>query len=173
MSKEIEMSYGRSLQILVTHLIKNASKVPQPVLQGALDFENHSWRELPVETKRARLKEIAELTTKLADAQITPAKLRDAAKAYADTVAKAKASGVDPKEDDDEDSIKKAVVKAKMGDAAKDYTADHISIAFDALTKDVKVDAKDGVTPIGAPVVMGDGIADNVFALAGIKIKGA
>jgi hypothetical protein len=63
MSKEIEMSYGRSLQILVTHLIKNASKVPQPVLQGALDFENHSWRELPVETKRARLKEIEELTT--------------------------------------------------------------------------------------------------------------
>ena len=34
MSKEIEMSYGRSLQILVTHLIKNASKVPQPVCKA-------------------------------------------------------------------------------------------------------------------------------------------
>lgn len=62
MSKEAELAYGRCLQILVTHLIKNASKVPKPVFQGALDFENHSWRDLPAETKRSRLQEIAELT---------------------------------------------------------------------------------------------------------------
>lgn len=100
--------------------------------------------------------EIADLTAKLADAQITPAKLADAAKAYADVQAKAKALGVQFAADADTAAIKKAVVDAKMGDAAKEYSADHIAIAFDALTKDAKVDATDGVTPIGAPQKMSD-----------------
>ena len=42
-----------------------------------------------------------------------------------------------------------------MGEAAKDYTADHIAIAFDALTKDAKTDAPK-VQPIGAPRVATD-----------------
>lgn len=101
--------------------------------------------------------EIAELTTKLADAQITPAKLADAAKEYAAVQAKAKAVGVTVAADADTAAIKKAVVDAKMGDAAKEYSADHIAIAFDALTKDAKVDASDnGVQSIGAPVAVGD-----------------
>lgn len=79
---------------------------------------------------------IAALEANVADNAITPAKLREAAKVYADVAAKAKAFGVEPGEDDDADAIKKKVVAKKMGDAAKDYTADHIAIAFDALTKD-------------------------------------
>ena len=71
--------------------------------------------------------------------------------------AKAKAVGVTVAADADTAAIKKAVVDAKMGDAAKEYSADHIAIAFDALTKGVKVDdAGMGVTPIGAPVIIGD-----------------
>lgn len=100
--------------------------------------------------------EIADLTAKLADAAITPAKLADAAKEYADVQAKAKAVGVTVAADADTAAIKKAVVDAKMGDAAKEYSADHIAIAFDALTKDAKVDANDGVQPIGTPVNVGD-----------------
>lgn len=100
--------------------------------------------------------EIADLTKKLADAAITPAKLADAAKEYADVQAKAKAVGVTVAADADTAAIKKAVVDAKMGDAAKEYSADHIAIAFDALTKDAKADANDGVQSIGAPIVVGD-----------------
>ena len=81
--------------------------------------------------------EIAALKTAVADAAITPEKLREAAKNYADAKGKAAAFGVDPDEDDDADAIKKKVVAKKMGDAANVYTAEHITIAFDALTKDV------------------------------------
>ena len=89
--------------------------------------------------------DIAKLTADLEAAAITPEKLRDAAKIYADVKAKAKAFGVEADDDDDADAIKKKVVGAKMGDAAKDYTADHIALAFDILTKD----AKATVVPIG------------------------
>jgi Uncharacterized protein conserved in bacteria len=82
--------------------------------------------------------EIAELTAKLADAAITPAKLRDAAKVYADTAAKAKALGVAITEDADVDAIMKAVVDAKMGELAKDWTAEQIAASFAVLAKDSK-----------------------------------
>lgn len=98
--------------------------------------------------------EIADLKAKLADAAITPAKLADAAKEYADVKAKATALGVAFGDDADTAAIKKAVVDEKMGDAAKAYTADHIAIAFDALTKDAKVEPtndafKGGITTVG------------------------
>lgn len=102
----------------------------------------------------AKDEEIADLKSKLADAAITPDKLAAAAKDYADTQAKAKALGVTHADDADAAAIKKAVVDAKMGEQAKNYTADHIAIAFDALTKDAKVDG--GVTPLGAPKAIGD-----------------
>lgn len=81
--------------------------------------------------------EIVTLKAAVADNAITPAKLREAAKAYADAKGKAAAFGVEPDEDDDADAIKKKVVAKKMGDAAKGYTADHVAIAFEALTKDI------------------------------------
>lgn len=101
--------------------------------------------------------EIADLTAKLADAQITPAKLADAAKVYADVQAKAEALGVQFAADADTDTIKKAVVDAKM--PGNEYAPEHIAIAFDALTKDAKVEANDGVQPIGAPRIVGDAFA--------------
>ena len=39
MKNELEDNFGHALQLLVTHLIKNAAKIAKPVLQGALDFE--------------------------------------------------------------------------------------------------------------------------------------
>jgi hypothetical protein len=62
MRNELEDNFGRALQGLVAHLIKNAKKVPEPVLQGALDFEKFTWGSLDDETKRRRLRAIAELT---------------------------------------------------------------------------------------------------------------
>ena len=67
MKNELEDNFGHSLQLLVTHLIKNAKKIPKPVVQGALDFENFSWIGQDVSTKRARLREIAELTSAPSD----------------------------------------------------------------------------------------------------------
>lgn len=92
-------------------------------------------RDATITAKDAK---ITELDGQLADAKLTPAKLQDAAKQYADVCAKAKQLGVAFADDADADTIRKAVVDAKMGDAAKDYTADHITIAFDALTEDAK-----------------------------------
>lgn len=62
MKNELEENFGRALQGLVAHLIKNAKKVPAPILQGALDFEKYEWARLDEATKRARVRAIAELT---------------------------------------------------------------------------------------------------------------
>lgn len=83
--------------------------------------------------------EIATLTQQAKDAAMTPAKLRDAAKAYVAIVDKAKALGLTVAEDADSDAIMKAAVAAKMGDAAKDWTADQIAASFAVLTKDAPV----------------------------------
>jgi hypothetical protein len=85
--------------------------------------------------------EIVALKQKVEDSKLSPAQLRDAAKAYGLTIAKAKAAGATVTDAMSELDIKKAVVTAKMGDAAKAYTDEHIAIAFDALTKDLKIDA--------------------------------
>jgi hypothetical protein len=87
--------------------------------------------------------EIVTLKQQVADAAITPAKLRDAAKAYATTVAKAKALAPSLSITDamDEPAIKKAVVAAKLGDAAKDWTDAQIDTSFATLAAGVK-DAK-------------------------------
>ena len=62
MKNDLELNFGRALMQLVAHLIKNAEKVPEPVLKAALDFEAFTWEGLDVATKRARLKAVAELT---------------------------------------------------------------------------------------------------------------
>lgn len=83
--------------------------------------------------------QIATLEQQVKDAKPTVAQMRDAAKAYAQIADKAKALGVTVAEDADSDAIMKAVVSAKMGDAAKDWTADQIAASFAVLTKDAKV----------------------------------
>lgn len=62
MRSEQENEFGHALMQLVAHLLKNAEKVPEPVLKGALEFEAFTWEKLDDATKRARLAQIAELT---------------------------------------------------------------------------------------------------------------
>ena len=62
MRNEQEYLFGRSLQQLVAHLIKNAIKVPEPVLKGALDFEASAWDKQADAAKRDRVRTIADLT---------------------------------------------------------------------------------------------------------------
>lgn len=87
--------------------------------------------------------EIVTLKKQVADAKITPAQLRDAAKSYATTVAVAKkiAPAFTVSDSMDEAAIMKAVVGAKLGDAAKDWTDAQIVASFATFAKDVKVEA--------------------------------
>lgn len=94
--------------------------------------------------------EIATLKQQLADAALTPAQLRDAAKAYSIVCDKAKALGVQFAEDADEATVKRAVVDAKLKDAAKGWSDEQVAISFATLTADVKPAA---VQPLGQPKV--------------------
>lgn len=97
--------------------------------------------------------EIVALTAKLADAEVTPAKLQQLADARADVIAKAKILAPTLATDGKTDAeIRKAAVTAKLGDAAKDMADAAIEGAFIAFTKDAKPAdplrdvLKDGVT---------------------------
>jgi len=118
--------------------------------------------------------EIAKLKADLVAAKVTPAQMRDAAKAYATTVAKAKVAGIAVTDAMDEAAIKRAVVDKAMGEAAKAYSDDHVAIAFDALTKDAKVEDADPLRAAitGQPVVVNDAAwGDSVFKSAGVAVK--
>ena len=67
MKNESENEFGRALLQLVAHLLKNAEKVPEPVLKGALEFEAFTWEKLDEATKRSRLRAIADLTAAPSD----------------------------------------------------------------------------------------------------------
>ena len=68
MNDAAENNYGYALQLLVTHLIKNAYRpIPPPILQGALDFENFTWDKQEAAAKLARLRQIDEATAAPSD----------------------------------------------------------------------------------------------------------
>lgn len=119
-----------------------------------------------VTTAATKDAEIATLKTQLADAALTPAKLQDAAKAYATVTAQAKALGATVTDGMDSDAIKAAVVTAKLGDAAKGWTADQIATSFATLTAGLKVDDAAG-DPLRS--VMTDGIQANTGDGASVR----
>ena len=98
---------------------------------------------------------ITTLEQQVKDAKPTAAQLRDAGKALLLAADKAKSLGVTITDAMDESQIMAATVSAKMGDAAKDWTADQIAASFAVLTKDAK-SASQGVQPLGSPVIVGD-----------------
>lgn len=105
-------------------------------------------------TEKATLDaKVVTLEKQIEDAKLTPAQLRDAAKAYQAVVDKAKALGVEIADDADEASVMKAVVDAKLGDAAKDWNETQIAASFATLTKDAKGEQHD---PLRKPVVAND-----------------
>lgn len=105
--------------------------------------------------------EIVTLKQAVVDAKVTPAQLRDAAKAYATVCDKAKALGVTIADNADTDTIMRAVVDAKMGELAKDWSAEQVAASFAVLSKDAKVEDK-------APDPLRQSLADG-----GVKTIGA
>lgn len=53
--QEKENLYRKALMPLMSHLIKNAEKVPEATLAAALDFEAFRWPKLPADEKRTRM----------------------------------------------------------------------------------------------------------------------
>ena len=114
--------------------------------------------EADVATKDAKIATLEGEVKTLTDAKPTPQQLRDAAKQFATVCDKARAMGAAVTDAMDEAAIRKAVVDAKLGTTAAAYTADQYAVAFDALTNGVKLDdTANRITPIGMPVVLGDG----------------
>jgi hypothetical protein len=79
--------------------------------------------------------EITTLKKAVEDAKVTPAQMRDAAKAYARTLTDAKllAPAVTLGDELDEAAIKRAVVSSKLGDAAKGWTDAQVDVSFNTL----------------------------------------
>lgn len=91
-------------------------------------------------TDKASLEaKVVTLEKQVADAKLTPAQLRDAARAFQIVADKAKALGVTVSDEMDEPAIMRAAVTAKLGDAAKDWTDAQFAASFAALTADMKV----------------------------------
>lgn len=116
-----------------------------------------------IETKDA---EITTLKSQLEDAKksMSPAALDQLVKDRAETIGKAKAILGDKLVVDgkDEADIRKQVVTAKLGDAAKDWGADAIKASFQTLTADVKADTavNDGRAAFSAPAGGGQQMTD-------------
>ncbi len=62
MRNELEDNFGRALQSMVAHLIKNAENVPEPVLKNALEFEAFTWENFDSAEKLKRLTSMEEVT---------------------------------------------------------------------------------------------------------------
>ncbi|WP_159975864.1 MULTISPECIES: DUF2213 domain-containing protein [unclassified Novosphingobium] len=147
---EVDATNGEAVRIAVDAL---NTKLADAQTRATAAETNLATTATAVATKDT---EIATLTQKLADAAMTPAKLRDAAKAYAGVCGKAKALGVTFAEDADGEAIMKSVVDAKMGDTAKGWTGDQIAASFAVLTKDAKVEAFDASAFKGGLQSVGD-----------------
>ncbi len=146
---EVDATNGEAVRIAVDAL---NTKLSTSV--AALTARDASVAELTT-TVAAKDAEIATLKQQVADGALTPAKLQEAAKASADAHAKAKALGVTVAADADIPVVQKAVVDAKLGELAKDWSPEQVAVSFATLTKDAKASTNDnGVQPIGAPRVL-------------------
>jgi hypothetical protein len=149
-AKDVDLSDGAAVALAVGAL--NTSLADAQTKVGTLTAD------LATATTSIQAKdgEIAALNAKLADAEVTPAKLQALADARAEVIGKAKTIAPNIVTDGKTDAeIRKEAVTAKLGDAAKDMADAAIEGAFVAFTKDAKVE-DNGVQPLGSPVVTTD-----------------
>jgi hypothetical protein len=124
-------------------------KLQGQVRDGATALSDAQTQVATLTTDKATLDaKVTTLEKQLADSKLSPQQLRDAAKAYQGTVDKAKALGVAVGDDMDEPAIMKAVVSAKVGDAAKDWNDTQIAASFATLTSDVQAPVSDSLRTV-------------------------
>lgn len=148
---DIKMPHTLMVDGLQVPNVSDEAKVAIEKLQGQVRDANEAKGKTESDLADANTKlaakdaEIVTLKQQVEDSKVTPAQLRDQAKAYAAICDKAKALSVEFAEDADAETIMKAVVDAKMGDVAKDYDANQVATAFTVLTKDAKIEPNDKV----------------------------
>lgn len=145
--------------------VSDEAKAAIEKLQRALADEQAKVASLTTDKATADAK-VVTLEKQLTDAKLTPAQLRAAAKAFADTTAKAKAMGVNVSDSMDEPAIQRAVVNAKIGDAAKDWTDEQVAASFATLTANVPT-ADHRHDPVRN--VINDGLSPNVGNTAALR----
>lgn len=159
---EVDLSDGAAVALAVGTLNQKLTDATAQVAALTADL---STANTAIVAKDA---EIVSLKDRVEKAKVTPQQMRDAAKAYAVTVAKGKAAGVIVTDAMSETDIMKAVVVKAMGDAAKSYTDADFATAFAVLTKDAKIADDDQLRQVimNQPVSIGDAAALEAAALA-------
>lgn len=137
------------------------SKLQDSIARLTTDKAGAETQVATLTTDKASLEaKVVTLEKQLADAKLTPAQLRDAARSFQIVADKAKALGVAVTDAMDEPAIMRAAVTAKLGDTAKDWTDAQFAASFAALTADMKVsDAAPHVHNL-APAPFKDASAD-------------
>lgn len=137
------------------------SKLQDNIARLTTDKAGAETQVATLTTDKASLEaKVVTLEKQLADAKLTPAQLRDAARSFQIVADKAKALGVAVTDAMDEPAIMRAAVTAKLGDTAKDWTDAQFAASFAALTADMKVsDAAPHVHNL-APAPFKDASAD-------------
>lgn len=143
------------------------SKLQDNIARLTTDKAGAETQVATLTTDKASLEaKVVTLEKQLADAKLTPAQLRDAARSFQIVADKAKALGVAVTDAMDEPAIMRAAVTAKLGDTAKDWTDAQFAASFAALTADMKVsDAAPHVHNL-APAPFKDAAARETEALA-------
>jgi hypothetical protein len=140
-SGDIQMPHTLIIDGLQVTEVSDQAKAAIEKLQG--QFKDANERAAKAEGDLAKLAtdkatleaKVTTLEQQVKDAKLTPAQLRDAAKAFAQTLETAKklAPAATLADSMDEAEIKRAVVSAKLGDAAKDWSDEQIAVSFDTL----------------------------------------
>lgn len=115
------------------------SKLQDNIARLTTDKSSAETQIATLTTDKATLEaKVTTLEKQVADAKMTPAQLRDAARAFQIVADKAKAMGVTVSDEMDEPAIMRAVVSAKLGDAAKDWTDAQFAASFSTLMTSIK-----------------------------------
>lgn len=140
---EVKMPHTLMIDGLQVPNVSDEAKAAIEKLQGQVRVADEAKGKAETDlakltTDKAELDaKVVTLEKQVVDAKLTPQQLRDAAKAYQTTVDKAKALGVEVTDEMDEAAIQKAVVSARLGDAAKDWSAEQVAVSFATLTAQV------------------------------------
>lgn len=164
---EVRMPHTLMIDGLQVPNVSDEAKAAIEKLQGQVttltaDKATADTQVATLTTEKATLDaKVATLEQQVKDAKLTPAQLRDAAKSYAQVVGKAKALGVEVKDDMAEPAIMRAAVTANLGDTAKDWNDAQVAASFASLTKDATGNRPDALrsTIASQPLAVADAAA--------------
>lgn len=137
---EVDATNGEAVRIAVDALNTKLATLATDKITAETQIATLTTDKAALEAK------VTTLDKQVADAKLTPAQLRDAGKAYQAIADKAKALGVAITDEMYEPAIVRAVVTAKLGDAAKDWTDAQFAASFSTLTSDTKASVHN-ITP--------------------------